>query len=219
MLKSLLVFMVVLRACAPITHPAENYPAILNKISEKRTQLSERYQAASTSSAKALVIDSAREFVFTTLTKEILPTWYGTEWDYNGTTTEPQKGHIACGYFVTTTLEAAGFSLPRAEWAQLASEERILNMTDDVRRYSRAPIAGVEKEVKERGRGLYVVGMDDHVGFIVNDGQEVTFVHSQPGGVTCEKLCSNNRCSRSRYRVVGKVLTDEMMRGWLEGVR
>jgi hypothetical protein len=216
MLKPLLTLMVLLRTCTAGL-PAKDYPTILNEVSARQGELRMRFDSAQTSYARSAVIDTARDFVLRMLTKEIFPAWYGTGWDYNGTTTEPRKGQIACGYFVTTTLEDAGFILPRVRWAQMASEPMIKEMTEDVRRYSRTAIATVETEVQARGPGLYIVGMDDHVGFIVNDGQEVTFVHSQPGGVTCEKLCANNRCARSRYRVIGKVLTDEMMTNWLRG--
>lgn len=38
----------------------------------------------------------------------LMPCWYGTPWDFNGCTTEPGKGSIACGYFVSTVLRDAG---------------------------------------------------------------------------------------------------------------
>src|SRR5215212_694349 len=31
----------------------------------------------------------------------IIPYWIGTKWNFNGITEVPQKGSIACGYFVT----------------------------------------------------------------------------------------------------------------------
>jgi hypothetical protein len=215
MLK-VLALMVALRTCT-IGFPTKDYPAILTEVKTRQAELRTQYDSARTVAARHAVIDTARAFVLRILTKEIFPAWYGTDWDYNGTTTEPRKGQIACGYFVTTTLEDAGFNLPRVRWAQSASEPMIKQMTKDVRRYSGTAIATVETEVIERGPGLYVVGMDDHVGFIVNSGDDVTFVHSQPGGVTCERLCTPNRCARSRYRVIGKVLTDDMMTRWLSG--
>lgn len=39
------------------------------------------------------------------ITQKVFPYWYGTKWDFNGTTEMPQEGSIACGYFVTTTYE------------------------------------------------------------------------------------------------------------------
>ena len=38
------------------------------------------------------------------LTDKIFPYWYGTDWDFNGTTQKPNEGKIACGYFVTCLL-------------------------------------------------------------------------------------------------------------------
>jgi hypothetical protein len=43
-------------------------------------------------------------FIHHSLSKTIFPHWYGTVWDYNGYTNTPKNGVIACGYFVSTTL-------------------------------------------------------------------------------------------------------------------
>jgi hypothetical protein len=42
-----------------------------------------------------------KEKLFTNaVIKNIVPSWIGTAWDFNGISQTPQKGSIACGYFV-----------------------------------------------------------------------------------------------------------------------
>ena len=47
------------------------------------------------------------------LLNAIIPHWYGTPWDFNGHTSIPNQGEIACGYFVSTTLRDIGLKLNR----------------------------------------------------------------------------------------------------------
>jgi len=61
--------------------------------------------------------------------------------------------------------------------------------------------------VKEWGPGIYIVGLDIHVGFIVNTGGEVYLVHSsyvEPYTVVKEKAIDSLILSSSNYRVLGE---------------
>ena len=80
-----------------------------------------------------------KEKVFTaSITETIVPAWIGTQWAYSGTTEVPQKGSIACGYFVTTVLRDAGLPLARIRLAQCASEEMIKKLVGEnyIKRFS-----------------------------------------------------------------------------------
>jgi hypothetical protein len=213
----LLAFTLGLFSCA-CGVSLKDYDTLLAEVEQRRRAFMSSYERSPNDQA---VIDSARAYLFDVITQEIFPAWHGTKWDFNGTTTTPRTGYIACGYFVTTTLEDAGFQLPRVRWAQMASETMILEMTSDVKRYSNKPVAQVESDVLARGPGLYIVGLDNHVGFIVNDSGTVRFVHANYYkpliGVMSERLDSDNPCRNSRYRIVGKILGDRMIKAWLEG--
>ena len=93
----------------------------------------------------------------------------------------------------------------------------------NIRRYRLVSINHIQDQVEEWGSGLYVVGMDNHTGFIVNEDGHCRFIHSYywnvSRGVTSERLDSNNPLSASKYRVIGKVLTDDMVRKWLRNER
>jgi len=144
------------------------------------------------------------------LRDSLFPCWYGTPWSFYGTTEEPGKGAIACGYFVTTVLRDIGFRIQRIKLAQCPSEEmiKVVCTHKSIRRYSNASISHFTKEAKQMGLGLYIVGLDNHTGFILNDGNEVYFVHStfvKPACVISEKVIESKILAASKYRVIGKV--------------
>lgn len=200
-----------------------NYEALKTKVEARQVELSRAY--CNDNLDKDSVVKVAQHYLFSTMVAKMFPAWYGTRWDYNGTTQCPKKGKIACGYFVTTTMRDMGFNVPRVKWAQAPSETMIKQMTgsSNIKRYRFSSIDHIKREVRKWGEGIYVVGMDSHVGYIVNLNGSLRFVHSdfynKNRGVISEALDSNNPLKHSKYRVVGKILTKEMTRKWLEGKR
>lgn len=150
------------------------------------------------------------------------PAWSGTPWNFYGTSTTPKEGTIACGYFVSTVLEHAGFRLERARLAQQASAYIVSTMARGTHvewlRFLKP--ADVVAKVRERfGDGLYVVGMDYHVGFLRLDGERVAFCHSsflEPAAVTCEDPVTAGGFASNLY-VVGDALSDAAIDDWLAG--
>lgn len=138
----------------------------------------------------------------------LLPCWYGTPWDFNGTTRTPQKGAIACGYFVTTALQDAGMQIDRVKLAQCASEQLVRTTCSRLKRFSNLSLKEFVKSVQEMGYGLYITGLDNHTGFIFNDGTDVFFIHSGVIAPRCalkENAISSVTLQNSRYRVIGRV--------------
>lgn len=156
------------------------------------------------------------------LPKLLFPPGIGTAWDFNGTTETPQKGAIACGYFVTTVLRDAGLRIARTQLAQCASEKLITTLIQPrfIHRYSNIGIAAFIHAVQQQGYGLYIVGLDNHVGFIFNDGATVYFIHSTFVGtrnVQKEKAISSGVLAQSRYKVLGKLSADEStLNKWMQ---
>jgi hypothetical protein len=182
------------------------------------------FRAAYTSTdslGRAAIVDSARAYLFDRVTLDVLPAWHGTRWDFNGTTRTPGHGTIACGYFVNTVLQDAGFRLPRVKWSQMAAEPITLKTCHMVKRFRDRPVSEVAAWLKAQGDGLYKVGLDNHVGFIVKRGSSIRFVHSnyyqRDVGVMSEPLEGNNPLAHSRYRIVGRLLGDAMMIAWING--
>jgi hypothetical protein len=163
-----------------------------------------------------------KEKLFTAATVEtIIPCWIGTPWDFNGTTETPQQGKIACGYFVTTVLRDAGLPIARIKLAQCASEQLVTALIQPkyIHRFSNVANDNFIQAVQQQGFGLFIVGLDNHVGFIYNDGTEIYFIHSTFVGtrnVQKEKAAASSVLRQSKYKVLGKISADEgILNKWI----
>jgi hypothetical protein len=162
----------------------------------------------------------ARDAVTRAIRQDVMPFWFGTTWEFYGTTEIPGEGTIACGYFVSTVLRDAGFLVDRVLLAQQPAEHIIKTLVPpaDVARFRNRPVQEVVQHVAAGGPGLWLVGLDYHVGFLHTDGQDVEMCHSSyldPGHVVCEPALTSEAMV-SRYRVVGRLMSDEMLDAWLE---
>jgi hypothetical protein len=202
---------------------SRTYADIRKEIEAERVSLASRYRQATSDVQKTQIMAQAREVITRSIYTEIFPSWYGTSWDFNGTTESPGQGKIACGYFVSTVLRDAGWRVQRVRLAQQASENIILSLNTGayIKRFSRVEIDKFVNVVSDWGPGLYIVGLDIHVGFIVNTGDEVYFIHSSyidPYAVVKENALESKILTASRYRVLGKVSADdELIVKWLLG--
>ena len=214
---TLVLFVGLVPSC-PAQIPAL-YQRNIRGLAEQRAAFSRKLNSDST--ARTALLDSARTILFSALADKLLPAWYGTPWDFNGMSRVPGEGSIACGYFVNTVLMDAGFNLPRIRWSQLAAEPVILKLAPEAARFREKPVSVVEIWLNTQGDGLYTVGLDNHVGFIIRRNGVARFVHSnyyqRDIGVMAEPLDGNNPFAHSHYRIIGKLLDDEMMEAWLQG--
>lgn len=163
-----------------------------------------------------------KEKVFTdAVTETIVPAWIGTTWNFYGTTEIPRKGSIACGYFVTTVLRDAGLPIARVKLAQCASEQMITSLVQPqyITRLSNASIETFTQSVKKAGTGLYIIGLDNHTGFIYNDGSNIYFIHASYIGtrsVQKDIAITNPIIRNSKYRILGKISSDEkVLERWI----
>ena len=146
----------------------------------------------------------------------IFPYWYGTSWDFNGTTQTPGKGSIACGYFVSTVLRDAGIQLNRIKLGQSASQVFIKTFANkkDIKTFSDKPLDSTLKFIRSKGAGLFIIGLDYHVGFIYNDGKNIWFIHSKwanPKTVVKENAAQSGILYYSKYRMVGKISCNKIL--------
>jgi hypothetical protein len=154
------------------------------------------------------------------IAEQIVPYWIGTPWDYNGVTQKPNDGFIACGYLVTTILRDAGMKINRVKMAQCASEQMINSLTTKKENYSRFSFSSFIARVKLMGIGISIIGLDNHTGFLYNDGTELYFIHSSfvgDGKVAKEIASENGILQSSKYKVVGFISKDEnFIKKWRE---
>lgn len=180
----------------------ENYPKTLDTIKTIRKNIKNKSTG-----------EKGKEFT-NLMVNKIFPYWYGTPWDFNGTTKKPNEGKIACGYFVTTTIEHMGFPINRIKLAQCASEEMIKDLVskENISRFSGIPMDEFEKKIIVKGNGLYIIGLDNHTGFVLVSDEGNYFIHSNgffPQKVMKEKLSESKIIAKSKYRVIGKISADK----------
>ena len=115
-----------------------------------------------------------------------------------------------------------GVPINRVKMAQCASEEMIKSLTSKKHIYhlSSMSLFDFEKKLKTIGNGLYIVGLDNHTGFISISQNGNYFIHSSgwfPFKVVKDILSESKVLSKSKYRVVGKISDDEtFLKKWVE---
>jgi hypothetical protein len=204
----------------------ETYAAKKTRIAKIRAALASELTGATTDASRRATIDRARVALQGAIVDTLFPAWLGTDWAFDGTTEEPRGDDgIACGYFVATILEHAGVRLEsRRRFGQataLAIEKALVpDATAHHRVFSVAPEI-LERRFRDWGDGLYVIGLDVHVGFVVVKGGAVRFVHASYTGdkkVTDEPLVSSVAIAHSRpagYFVTSLLGPDSLVLAWL----
>lgn len=194
------------------------YNELKQEAKDKKAYFLKEYKAAPTQVQKDSVVQEAQKYLLNA-SDDFFKAWYNTPWTFHGHSQTPKEGTIACGYFVTTTLQDMGFNIPRVFWAQQASEYMIKKVTSDIKRFHNKPMKDVVDYIESNGEGLYIVGLDRHIGYIYYIGGKMTFVHAnyyRPKiGVMSEPLIGRNPLNDSKYRVVGKIFGKEMVLNWM----
>ncbi len=140
----------------------------------------------------------------------IIPYWYGTRWNFYGTTEVPKTGTIACGYFVTTILRDADINISRIKMAQAPSEEMINTVChkESMKRFRNTTMQTFINELYQLENGLHIIGLDFHTGFIYHENEKLVFIHSSyqtPQMVIQQNVHESAILAASKYKVIGKV--------------
>jgi hypothetical protein len=157
------------------------------------------------------------------IVNELIPFWYGTPWDFNGYTHIPNNGVVACGYFVSTVLLHAGFSLNRYTLAQQAPyfEAVTLQLNDSIRIYRKGFPDFYQNFKKENLEGLYFAGLDNHVGFLLYRNNKLVFIHSSyvpPFCVTIEPADRSPAFTAVRTYYIAEISNNrKLIDCWLNG--
>lgn len=192
------------------------YPQFLSSIDSTRLIFQKIY---STNSTKALLL--SKKYLIQLIGNDLYSYWKGTPWDFNGATTTPQKGKIACGYFVTTLLKDAGVNLNRFKLAVCPSLSMMKELTSSksITNLSSLSYSQFTNCLNEYGEAVFVIGLDYHTGFIVNDGKGCWFIHSNyiyKIGVIKEKISESYALQSSKTRYVTSLTDNEkFLKNWL----
>lgn len=194
-----------------IIRPAFSLPKIDYDKSLKEVSA---FRSASTSHSK----DSIRSFLYEKMTSEIFPAWYGTDWDYNGISEKPREGSIACGYLVSTIMKQMGFNLNRYKLARQSASNIIKSTCEpqSIKYYN--SISDLNDALKKK-KGIYLIGLDYHVGFLIADGKTVWFFHSDyiSDKVIKEKAAQSVNLKSSKTLLVGDLLGhNALLNKWMK---
>lgn len=190
------------------------YDELRERIQEKQTRFTVEFPTVDKEHQTGLV-SLARNYISTTLCDSIWSHWYGTQWDFYGTTETPGKGKIACGYFITTTLKHMGYNVDRVTLAQQAASVIITTMCGK----GKTKIIGnndrnaLQDYMLNQKDGVFICGLDNHVGFIQKKGEKIYFVHSSGFSgqlkVMKEELLESKAITYSNAYYVGDLLANE----------
>lgn len=200
----------------------EKYEVLVAELKRWREDFGEDYRKAGTKAEKRAVENDAR-LILELIMPEMMRCWIGTPYDFNGTAEKPGEGEIACGYFVSTVVRDAGFKVNRYKLAQQPSANILRTFIPRERCLLEvgAEYSSYVDNLEKMDEGIYLIGLDTHVGFIVNRSDGMKFIHSsgwRPWAVVEESRKDAGALQRSNWRMLGS-LTGEpgVIRTWLSG--
>lgn len=171
---------------------------------------------------KELSKDTLSYIFKTLLLNKIIPFWENTTWSFEGHTSKPTVGEIACGYFVSTTLKDVGLSINRYKLAQqspineaksLALKTPIIEINQDTKKEN---ILQIDKVLKE---GIHFIGFEQsHVGYILKEKGNIYLIHSNyiTGKVEIEQIeLSEVFASYSKYYIVEISTNSSFIESWI----
>jgi len=170
-------------------------------------------------------LDSIRSSFEKALLHQIIPYWKGTKWTFEGHTSTPQVGTIACGYFVSTTLNHAGVKINRYRLAQQSpiNEAKSLSINSEVIEIAEDSsvqnIAAIKEAVP---KGIHFIGFDQsHVGYLLKKSDQLYLIHSNyldAKGVEIEAIeQSEVFASYDRFYIAEISSNEGFLRSWISG--
>ena len=202
--------------------PGRPYKEIKDSIVINRKKFFIKYPSLTALNKKA-AIEEITNFWVSNINNELFNKWQHTPWDYNGTTEQPGQGAIACGYFVTTILRDMDCKINRNKLAVCASSQMMKSVVPNqkIKNLSYLSYPAFNDTLSHLGKGVYIIGLDFHTGYIVNDGKENWFIHSyyvKRVGVIKEKVLDSCSLRSSKTRWLISLTNDkEFLNRWLKG--
>jgi hypothetical protein len=195
-------------------NPEETYHNVKKQIEQERRRLQ----------SEKITLDSLSIYFKTALLNRIIPYWENTPWSFEGHTAVPQSGEIACGYFVSTTLQHIGLRLNRYKLAQQnpINEAKSLAIDIPVKTFEEPSteenIKAIHNYLKE---GIHFIGFDEnHVGYILKEKDRLYIIHSNylGTGVQIEAIRQSDVFqSFSTFHITLLSTNSKLLKYWLLG--
>lgn len=202
--------------------PTYSYHQVKDSIVTQRKNFSAKNTSLKIFSKKENT-EEVVNFWIKSIGRDLYDQWEHTPWDFNGTAKQPNEGSIACGYFVTTILKDMGCNINRTKLAICASSVMMKTIAPQqkIQNFSYFTYVDFDKKLKYSGKGVYIIGLDFHTGFIVNDGHENWFIHSNyvnGKGVMKEAVLNSAALKSSKTRWVISLTKDTgFLYKWIKG--
>ncbi|MEM6261967.1 MAG: hypothetical protein AAGI38_05630 [Bacteroidota bacterium] len=198
-----------------LVEKGETYESTKRKINVLRNQVR----------SQNLPIDSIDKVFKESLLNRIIPFWEGTRWSFEGHTSTPRVGEIACGYFVSTTLRDVGLNLNRYRLAQQSPiyEAKSLAIHTEVIEVSEESTAdNIQAINTSLTEGIHFIGFDEsHVGFVLKEEEDLYLIHANymdSVGVGIEKIEASEVFTwYSRFYLVELSTNKALLTHWIEG--
>ncbi len=196
------------------------YEEVKKTIEARRKEFSIKYNQ-SDSIYKHELLEKIKDYWISTINMGLYAQWKDTPWDFNGATTKPGQGNIACGFFVATLLQDMGLKVNRRKLSVVTSSQLMKSLAPNqpLKNLSHLDYPGFNQKLNEYGKGVYIIGLDFHTGFIVNDGHENWFIHSNyiaRKGVTKETVMQSQALVSSDTRwMISLTGDDNFLKRWL----
>jgi hypothetical protein len=213
------ISIVLLALGARSAEAQSTYPAAVEKVARRRAALAARVAAQGDDEAGRVDRVAAE---ITASVAELARHWLGTRWGLGPPQTSvPGLGKVNCGTFVGRILHDAGFRVDVARLQRLPSQLIIRSFVgpERTKRWSNAPMERFLADLRKMGSGLFIIGLDFHVGLLIQTDDDLRFVHASyvTGTVVDEPARTARPIADSAYRVVGKLLDARNVHDWLEG--
>lgn len=209
--------------CGLVFHPFGTYIKAKSEVLNVRDSLAKLYFESTDSVLKDSLLVMAGHLFENNIISKIIPFWYGTPWDFEGYTNVPNKGVVACGYFVSTTLKHMGLNLNRYALAQKGPLQEAFFVAIDsamFRRYEYEETSKMPIFLESLSTGLYFIGLESHVGYLYKNVSGIYFIHSNyyDGYVMAEKV-QESKAFISYSFYVSRISSNKfLMKYWLENL-
>jgi len=212
--RLLLVCLCALIAIPSLARAGDSYTDAIESIEKERASFAARSRLTAADSASA-------ESKLVAAVGRLARHWLGTTWGLGlPQSSTPKVGKINCGTFVGRILEDAGFVLNVKKLQRQPSQLIIESFVgrSRMKKFSNAAMTKFLADVRSMGPGLFIIGLDFHVGFLLQTDRDLRFVHASyiTKTVVDEPAATAIPIVTSKYRVVGKILSPKNLEAWIK---
>ena len=233
----LILPVLTISAAFEISAGGESFDEKTARIERVRADFQARWKKADREERRSIRLE-AREFAVDAIANDIVPAWLGTTWTMavirdglkpNARRPGQEGAGISCSWFVVRVLENAGLRFANnnafAGTIAVHFQRALAPKKKDLHRYWNVTPAQLKERFVTLGDGLYVIGLNCHIGFVHVDGGRVRFLHSSyvdPYEVVIEELETSDAIllSEDAGYVVSPLFQDNrLIDYWITGAK